>query len=121
MRRALGEIRRSVTSIDRRENTPLRVTAIPSHVTRWLAPRLHRFRSAHSDIELHITADLAVADLAQRTFDVALRFGSGGYPGVQAEHLMDDAIFAVATRATSSRQGRSRNLRTCWGSRKSWT
>ena len=97
MRRALGEIARIVTSIDRRENTPLRVTAIPSHVTRWLAPRLHRFRSAHSDIELHITADLAVADLAQHTFDVALRFGSGVYSGVQAEHLMDDAIFAVAS------------------------
>ncbi len=97
VRRGLAEIRRAVTSIDRREGTQLRITGIPSHVTRWLAPRLHRFRSAHPDIELHVTGDLALADLAQRSFDVALRFGTGGYAGVHSEHLMDDAIFPVAS------------------------
>ena len=97
VRRGLLEFRRAVASIDRREGTHIRITGIPSHVTRWLAPRLHRFRAAHPDIELHITADLAVVDLRQRTFDVALRFGSGVYPGLHAEHLMDDAIFPVAS------------------------
>jgi LysR family transcriptional regulator, glycine cleavage system transcriptional activator len=97
VRRGLTEIRRAVTSVDRREGTLLRITGIPSHVTRWLAPRLHRFRSDYPDIELHITADLALVDLSQRTFDVALRFGSGAYPGVHAEYLMDDAIFPVAS------------------------
>jgi LysR family glycine cleavage system transcriptional activator len=97
VRRGLAEIRRAVTSVDRRDETLLRITGIPSHVTRWLAPRLHRFRSSHPDIELHITADLALVDLAQRTFDVALRFGSGGYPGLHAEYLMADAIFPVAS------------------------
>ena len=97
VRRGLNEIRRAVTSIDRREGTRIRITGIPSHVTRWLAPRLHRFRAAHPGIELHVTADLALVDLAQRTFDVALRFGSGAYPGVHAEYLMDDAIFPVAS------------------------
>jgi LysR family transcriptional regulator, glycine cleavage system transcriptional activator len=97
VRRGLLEFRHAVASIDRREGTQIRITGIPSHVTRWLAPRLHRFRTAHPDIELHITADLALVDLQQRTFDVALRFGSGVYPGLHAEHLMDDAIFPVAS------------------------
>ena len=98
VRRGMSEIRRAVTSIDRREGaTRIRITGIPSHVTRWLAPRLHRFRAAHPDIELHVTADLAVVDLTQRTFDVALRFGSGPYPGLHAEYLMADAIFPVAS------------------------
>lgn len=97
VRRGLNEIRRAITGIDRREGTRIRITGIPSHVTRWLAPRLHRFRAQHPDIELHVTADLAVADLAQRTFDVALRFGNGPYPGLHAEYLMDDAIFPVAS------------------------
>jgi len=97
VRRGLAEFRRAVTSVDRREGTHIRITGIPSHVTRWLAPRLHRFRAAHPDIELHITADLALVDLRQRTFDVALRFGSGVYPGLHAEHLMDDAIFPVTS------------------------
>jgi len=97
VRRGLAEIRRAVTSVDRRESTHIRITGIPSHVTRWLAPRLHRFRVAHPEIELHITADLTLVDLTQRTFDVALRFGNGAYPGVRAEYLMDDAIFPVAS------------------------
>ena len=97
VRRGLAEIRRAIAGIDRREGTRIRITGIPSHVTRWLAPRLHRFRAAHPDIELHITADLALVDLAQRSFDVALRFGNGVYPGVHAEYLMDDAIFPVAS------------------------
>jgi LysR family glycine cleavage system transcriptional activator len=97
VRRGLLEFRHAVTSINRRNGTQIRITGIPSHVTRWLAPRLHRFRAAHLDIELHITADLALADLRQRTFDVALRFGGGVYPGLNAEHLMDDAIFPVAS------------------------
>jgi LysR family glycine cleavage system transcriptional activator len=97
VRRALVEIRRAVSTVDRREGTALRITAIPSHVTRWLAPRLHRFHSAHPDIELHISADLAVVDLAQRTFDVALRYGSGAYQNLYAERLMGDAIFPVAS------------------------
>jgi LysR family transcriptional regulator, glycine cleavage system transcriptional activator len=97
VRRGLLEFRHAVTSINRRDGTQIRITGIPSHVTRWLAPRLHRFRAAHPDIELHITADLALADLRQRTFEVALRFGSGVYPGLHAEHLMDDAIFPVAS------------------------
>jgi LysR family glycine cleavage system transcriptional activator len=97
VRRGLAEIRRAVAGVERRQGTLLRITGIPSHVTRWLAPRLHRFRTAYPDIELHISAELALVDLTQRTFDVALRFGSGSYPGIHAEHLMDDAIFPVAS------------------------
>src|SRR5258705_3321089 len=106
VRRGLLEFRHAVAGIDRRQGTQIRITGIPSHVTRWLAPRLHRFRTAHPDIELHITADLAVADLRQRTFDVALRFGSGVYPGLHAEHLMDDAIFPVASPRYLAEAGR---------------
>lgn len=97
VRRGLLEFRHAVTSINRRDGAQIRITGIPSHVTRWLAPRLHRFRAVHPDIALHITADLALADLRQRSFDVALRFGGGLYPGLNAEHLMDDAIFPVAS------------------------
>ena len=52
VRRALIEIRRAVASVDRRDGARLRISAIPSHVTRWLAPRLHRFQRSHPDIEI---------------------------------------------------------------------
>lgn len=97
VRRALAEIRRAIASIDRRDGARLRISAIPSHVTRWLAPRLHRFQRTHPDIEIQIMADLALVNLKQRTVDIALRFGMGTYPDVAAEKLMDDAVVLVAS------------------------
>ena len=97
VRRGLLEFRHAVASINRREGTQIRITGIPSHVTRWLAPactasgRRTRRSSCISRPTWHL------ADLRQQTFDVALRFGSGVYPGLHAEHLMDDAIFPVAS------------------------
>ncbi len=97
VRRALAEIRRAIASIDRRDGARLRISAIPSHVTRWLAPRLHRFQRAHPEIEIQIMADLALVDLKQRAVDIALRFGTGNYPDAVAEKLMDDAVVLVAS------------------------
>jgi LysR family glycine cleavage system transcriptional activator len=97
VRRALLEIQSTVASVARNERTRLRVTAIPSHAVRWLAPRLHRFRKKHPETEIDINADLAVVDLSQRTVDIALRFGGGHYPAVETEWLMADAIFPVVS------------------------
>ncbi|MEZ5926850.1 MAG: LysR substrate-binding domain-containing protein [Hyphomicrobiaceae bacterium] len=97
VRRALAEIRRAVASVDHRQGAHLRISAIPSHVTRWLAPRLHRFQQSHPEIEIQIVADLALVDLSQRTVDVALRFGHGDYQGAVVERLMDDAVVLVAS------------------------
>ncbi len=97
VRRALLEIQSTIASVARNERTRLRVTAIPSHAVRWLAPRLAGFRKKHPETEIDITADLALADLAQRTVDIALRFGGGHYPTVEAEWLMADTIFPVAS------------------------
>ena len=97
VRRALLEIQSTIASVARSERTRLRVTAIPSHAVRWLAPRLHRFRKKHPETEIDINADLAVVDLSQRTVDIALRFGGGHYPAVETEWLMADAIFPVVS------------------------
>ncbi|ESX84119.1 LysR substrate-binding domain-containing protein [Mesorhizobium sp. RSR565B] len=97
VRRALLEIQSTIASVARNERTRLRVTAIPSHAVRWLAPRLHRFRKKHPETEIDINADLAVVDLSQRTVDIALRFGGGHYPAVKTEWLMADAIFPVVS------------------------
>jgi LysR family glycine cleavage system transcriptional activator len=97
VRRALIEIQRAVASVDRRDGARLRISAIPSHVTRWLAPRLHRFQRIHPEIEIQIVADLALVDLTQRTIDIALRFGAGSYPDLVAEKLMEDAVVLVAS------------------------
>lgn len=96
VRRGLAEISRSVASIDRKTGIePLAVSALPSFATRWLVPRLPRFRNICPDIEVRISADPALVNLKAGEADLAVRFGPGVYPGLHVVKLMGDSVFPV--------------------------
>jgi LysR family glycine cleavage system transcriptional activator len=70
---------------------------LPSFAARWLMPRLGRFMEKHPDIPVNVHASLALADFARDGVDMAVRFGQGGWPNVEAEKFMDDERFPVAS------------------------
>jgi LysR family glycine cleavage system transcriptional activator len=61
----------------------------------WLTPRLPRFRDGHREIELHVRASDAQLDMAVENIDVALRYGTGTWPGQRSKHLFDTETFPV--------------------------
>lgn len=73
----------------------LRVTTMESLAAKWLAPRLHRFQRARPDIRVRVVTGDAHADFVKEGFDVGIRYGPGGYAGVQYEALMDAPAFPV--------------------------
>lgn len=75
----------------------LNVSAIPSFAARWLLPRLHRFRSAHPDVDLHVSLSTELVSLARSGFDLGIRWGYGRYPGLAVWHVMDDELFPVVS------------------------
>ncbi|MDP3650543.1 MAG: transcriptional regulator GcvA [Rhodoferax sp.] len=75
----------------------LRVSVLPSFAAKWLLARLPRFMALHPHIELTLDASLTVVDLQREGVDVALRYGAGDWPGVQAEKLMDEDMLVVAS------------------------
>jgi LysR family glycine cleavage system transcriptional activator len=75
------------------------VTSTNSLVTRWLMPRLGRLRDRHPQLELHLLASTQALDLAREGIDVAIRLGSGNYPGLKADILMDEWFLAVCSPA----------------------
>lgn len=76
----------------------LTVSALPAFAERWLAPRRDAFARRCPHIALEIRAEVALARLdAGDGVDVALRYGPGTWPGLQAEWLMDETVFAVAS------------------------
>ncbi|WP_082716249.1 MULTISPECIES: LysR substrate-binding domain-containing protein [Burkholderia] len=90
----------------RAASTTLHVSVLPSFATRWLAPRLPRFRAAHPAIDVTLHPDVALAPLNKRSrIDVALRYGPGTWPGVVAEKLMNEAVFPVASPTYRNRDG----------------
>ncbi len=83
----------------------------PSFASKWLMPRMHRFREAYPKIDLRISGSVSLVDsdstapslsaeiLKANNIDVAIRFGSGNYPGCIVEKLMDvDAITLCSPR-----------------------
>ena len=63
----------------------LRVTAPPTFVSRWLAPRLSGYAAlGRPSIELDVSSDVREPN----TFDVAIRTGRGGWAGLEEHPLM---------------------------------
>jgi LysR family glycine cleavage system transcriptional activator len=65
------------------------ITSVPTIATRWLIPRMAAFREANPDITLDVRSSSVLADLAQPAFDLAIRCGSGSWPGVKASLLFE--------------------------------
>jgi LysR family glycine cleavage system transcriptional activator len=75
----------------------LSVSVPPSLAQRWLAPRMSRFSAAHPEIEVWVSADMQLADIAGGRVDVAIRYGRGDYPGVRSELLLDAGVTPVCS------------------------
>ncbi|MEL6953016.1 MAG: LysR family transcriptional regulator [Pseudomonadota bacterium] len=79
------------------EDGPLSVTTTRTFAENWLMPRLPRFWAAYPDIALKIATDDRVADLARSEHHLAIRYGRGDWPGVEARFLRPARNVIVAT------------------------
>ena len=69
---------------------PLMISVAPAFAAKWLVPRLESFGAANPDIDVRISASLAVIDFQRDSFDAAIRLGRGRYPGLTSTRLFDD-------------------------------
>ncbi|GAB1478092.1 transcriptional regulator GcvA [Paracoccaceae bacterium] len=69
------------------EGSPLRITMTPAFATQWLMPRLGEFWAKHPDVPLLLHPEQRTMDLRRDGLDLGIRFGSGKWPGVEAELL----------------------------------
>lgn len=73
------------------------VVSTLASIGRRLAPRLGEFRDRFPNVELELRCGSALADVASDDADVAIRFGPGGWTGLQSRHLADETLFPVAS------------------------
>lgn len=66
---------------------PVRVTLTASFAAQWLMPRLRDFWDKHPDIGLSLHPDPRMVDLHRERMDLAIRYGTGDWPGVEATWL----------------------------------
>jgi LysR family glycine cleavage system transcriptional activator len=83
-----GQISQGVRQIAQdASGSPLKLTVTPSFADNWLMPRLCHFWDLHPEITVSVTPDNAVNDLRRDGLDMAIRYGMGNWPGVEATFL----------------------------------
>ncbi len=98
VRSAFAELGDAIRELAERANPRLlRVSVVPSFAARWLLPRMGHFLAAHPGFDLEISATLALVDFRRDNVDLAIRAGSGHWPGIVAEHLLDEIYAPVCS------------------------
>jgi LysR family glycine cleavage system transcriptional activator len=82
--------------VSQSQERPLVVSLTPSFAARWLIPRLERFGARCPDVELRLLATVRTVDFETEDVDLAVRYGSGRYPGLHVERLRAETVVAIA-------------------------
>ena len=73
------------------------VSMTPGFAARWLMPRLGRFMERHPMIAVNMHASNTLVDFERDQVDLAVRFGPGTWPDVEAQKFLDEEFFPVAS------------------------
>ena len=71
----------------------VRISTPPTFARQVLVPQLGQFTSQYPEVELELTLSIPYVDPGTRETDLSIRFGSGTYPGLASERLMDEPVF----------------------------
>jgi LysR family transcriptional regulator, glycine cleavage system transcriptional activator len=75
----------------------LNVSTSDGFAGRWLVPRLHRFHRKYREIDVRLSTSGALIDFNRDGFDIAIRYGAGGYEGVVSEILAEEEVSPVCS------------------------
>lgn len=78
---------------------PLQISTTPTFAASWLMPRLPKFRALHSDVDLMLNPTPSVVPLSSDGVDLAVRYGAGSWPGLDAEMLLNSPMVVIAAPA----------------------
>jgi LysR family transcriptional regulator, glycine cleavage system transcriptional activator len=87
-------------------NGVLTVTVSPAFAAKWLLPRIDRFQSACPETDVRLDTNLKVVDFVAQRIDIGVRYGTGSWPGLTAEKLMDEEVYPVCSPQMLRKSGR---------------
>jgi LysR family glycine cleavage system transcriptional activator len=79
------------------------MASVPSLASTWLLARLGEYRAENPDIDIELRVSEALNDYKKEGIDLGVRLGLGGWTGLNAEKLFDEALTPVCTPAYRDR------------------
>lgn len=90
-------IRRAVSLVTGAEAArPLHISPTPSFAAAWLMPRLPDFRASHPGINMVLDPRAELVSPSPVDVDLSIRYGPGGWSGVDDELLIETPMVIVA-------------------------
>lgn len=80
-----------------RRSTVISLSVTPSFASKWLLPRLERFKELQPNIEVWVSAEMRLIDFSTADIDIAIRYGGGAYEGLAAEKLLSESVRPLAS------------------------
>lgn len=87
----------------RRDPGAIRISALPSMVRLWLMPRLRRLEAIAPERAIEIIPEHRMAQVQNRDMDIAVRYGTGSWSGVDTHLLFPDIAIPAATPELAAR------------------
>ena len=85
--------------------TTLQISAMQTFASKWVAPRLQRFKARHPQIQVRITGADQRVDFDRDGVDVGLRYGDGDWPELHCEEIARAVAFPVCSPALAEACG----------------
>jgi DNA-binding transcriptional LysR family regulator len=76
-----------------------------SFASLWIIPRLSRFRTANPDVEVYVSADDRIVDIARGDVDIAIRYLPDANAPAGATRLFGERMMPVASPKLIRRRG----------------
>ena len=115
VRVGLAVLTDAVEAVSRRSpDRPLVVSTTPTFAEQCLLPILGKFGAVHPDIDVRIMVTSDLVDLDAERVDLAIRQGSGNYPGLEVRPLFEGRYVPVCTAKLSRRLESARLIDVDW-------
>ncbi len=112
VREALVRIATASEHCSRRgQRNEIRVSAAPTFAARLLLPRLDRFREREPDVSVVVDMVHQQIDLPRDGVDLAIRLGTGDWPGLTAERLLTEELLPLGAPTLRASYGKRADLR----------
>jgi len=97
---ALRRIAEATQRLTRKpERLTITVSCTVGFAMQWLLPRLPHFEALEPDIDVRLNTTNRLVNLRTEEIDFAIRHGSGMYPGLEVERLINDRLHPVCSPA----------------------
>jgi len=110
-------LEREVTGRDARISGTVRITALDACITDFIVPALPTLHARHPDLQIILSSEIRVVDLARREADIAIRYVRPKEPNLVVRRLADMGSALYASRAYVRAHGRLKSATALGGHR----